>query len=169
MDGKVEILVRYVSVDKSDKPRPNPNKEDDKVREKSTGQLTIASSVLFNQAWKFAKSSIKNIATYQVGKYFRLTEDYINEMNLRNTMTIINKGATLLTSAIAGFKLGSVGGPIGSAIGTTIGVGAFLTNETINSIKSIEQQQIAINTANYTQAFNRKRAGLEDNGKGTLN
>ena len=140
-------------------PDENPPTATIKSEDNSSNALT---TILLHQFLTQAKNSIKNFATYEFGKYFQLSENYMAEQDMQNALTAINKVSSFATATVGGAILG---GPVGAVIG---GVG-WAANEGFQMYQKAEQNQIQLNQTNYETAFSRTRAGLYDNGRGTLN
>lgn len=144
-------------------PNPSPdNVPDDETKEKSSKTTSAITTILMHEFYNQAKAMVKNMATYEVGKYFSLTEDYMNETNMQNTLNVIGKVASFGTAMFAGAKLGGLPGVAIASVG-------WVGNEIYSMYQKAEQQQLQLNTTNYETAFARTRAGLSDNGRGTLN
>lgn len=115
-------------------------------------------ALTFNYAFNVTKSGL----LYAINRNYNLREDYMSEVALNNTFSLINKISSA-GSAIAAGAL--VGGIPGAVIG---GVG-WLGNEIMSAYQKYDQQQIGLNEMNYQSTFQRTRMGLIDGGRGTEN
>lgn len=105
---------------------------------------------------------IKQSASLGMKRYFSLTEDYIGENNLNNFSTTVSKVSGLVSSIKTGFETGGAAGGIIGAV--TWGVSEYIGYQSrINSYYS------SLNATNYNTSYERTRAGLVDNGRGTEN
>lgn len=135
----------------------------------SLEQATLGKNVLVYRLYESAKQTIKSTALYSAQKYFNLTENYKAQMDLNNTLSVIehisNIGTSILGGAIAGAKFGP-GGAFAGAVAGTITAGV---NVAINAAKAWDQQNLSLTQMNMQSAFQRTRLGLVDDGRGTLN
>lgn len=122
------------------------------------------------QAAHIAVNAVKNAGMYYLNRYLSLTENYQAEQDLSNTMTAISKAASLIGTVGAGAMGGmATGGPVGAAVGAVVAAVGWTVNETIDLVKTYDQQEISINEANGQSAFQSTRLGLSNGGRGTEN
>lgn len=136
---------------------------------KSIEAQTLGKSVLLNQAYQYTKTAVKSIVSYQINRYFSLTEDYKSEQILSNTLNIIGKVSALGSAIGAGAITGSAAGPVGTAIGAVVGAAGWTINEAIQGVHRFDQVGIQLNQMRYDVAFAKTKLGLIDGGKGTEN
>lgn len=122
----------------------------------------LAMNVLVNQAYGNAKAALIQSVEFNLNRYFTMHEDYMNENTYNNAKSYINKSKNAIVSIIAGFK---IGGPIGAAVA---GAG-WLVNQGMAEKSTMSQYYQGLNSANMETSFNRTRAGLINNSKGTEN
>lgn len=135
---------------------------------KTVEKETIGRNVLANQAFQYAKETIKNVGQYHIYKYFTLKENYLAETDYNNIMTGISKVSGFGASIAAGAMVGAKFGPVGAVAGAAIGVAGWGINESINVEKNLFQQQVQISTNNYQSQFQQTRLGLVS-GRGVTN
>lgn len=119
-------------------------------------------SVLFNQAFDVAQSLVIQGVQTTFNRYVSLKEDYITEQKVTNTINTINKISQIVTITAAGVKIGGV---IGGAIAAT----GALISEGVSLFNKYSGYYSTLNASNMNLAFNRTRAGLVNNGRGTEN
>ena len=129
---------------------------------KSIEKATVGKHVLLNQAYQNTKSLVIQTASTSINRYFSLSEDYIMQNTVSNTMTTLNKVKGLGQSVLLGAQMG---GPVGALFG----LGAWGVSEFINNQANLSSYYEGINAANYQTQYTRTRAGLVDNGRGTEN
>lgn len=129
---------------------------------KSIEKATVGKNVLLNQAYQNTKSLVIQTASTSINRYFSLSEDYIMQNTVSNTMTTLNKVKGLGQSVLLGAQ---IGGPVG----TFFGLGAWGVSEFITNQANLSSYYEGINAANYQTQYTRTRAGLVDNGRGTEN
>lgn len=119
------------------------------------------------------KSSIQIFKTSietSVNRNFSLTENYIGQQDYQNTKNIINKGKSFIGSLATGFVAGAAtGGVGGSVIGSVIGAVTWGANQQIQHKTDLSSYYQQLNAANFNTQFNRTRAGLVNEGRGTDN
>lgn len=134
---------------------------------KSLEKATLGKNVLIYRTYQQGKELIKNAATFQLQKYFNLTENYKAEQTLENALNVISNVSSIGTSIIGGALAGlSVGHPV---LGGVIGAGFAIGNQMLNTWKTYDQQNRQITTSNLQSAFQKTKLGLVDDGRGTLN
>jgi hypothetical protein len=106
--------------------------------------------------------AIKQSVNLGMKRYFSLTEDYISENNFNNFSTAISKTTGLAAGVIAG---ATAGGPLGAVIGA----GVWVNSEIISYRSRMSNYYSSLNATNYNTSYERTRAGLVDNGRGTEN
>lgn len=129
---------------------------------KSIEKATVGKNVLLNQAYQNTKSLVIQTASTSINRYFSLSEDYIMQNTVSNTMTTLNKVKGLGQSVLLGAQMG---GPVGALSG----LGAWGVSEFITNQANLSSYYEGINAANYQTQYARARAGLVDNGRGTEN
>lgn len=152
--GDVQSELVQTNSDKNNtKKTLKPNKKSEKI---------LGKSVLLNQTWNVAKSSIMDGIDTVAKRYSNLTENYRFDAIYGNTKTIISKGVGLVSTIAAG---ATIGGPVGGIIA---GVGYGISTG-IGMYKNYSQIRQGINANNYNMQFQQTRMNLIDNGKGTEN
>jgi hypothetical protein len=106
--------------------------------------------------------AVKQSVNLGMRRYFSLTEDYIAENTLSNISVAINKGVGLASNIIAG---ASAAGPAGAVVG----MAAWGVTEFSNYQARMSGYYSSLNATNYNNSYERTRAGLVDNGRGTDN
>ena len=171
MASKKDISITITYVEKKSKIKPNVAPEgEEKVKAKTQKQgVSALGSIVANEAFKQAKTIIKNLGTYSLNRYFNLTEDYLSEQTMQNVTTAIEKVTSIGTTIAGAVTIGSSFGPVGIALTTTIATVGWLINDGIEKEKRWQTARLAQNNANYNREFSAIRAGLIDGSKGTLN
>lgn len=113
-------------------------------------------------AIKLAKKLITNTVDTTVNRNLSLTENYIGQQTLSNVKTILGKAESLFTSVAFG---ASVGGPVGAAVA----VASWGTSQYFDYLNKKSSYYQALNATNAQTEFSQTRAGLYNEGKGTLN
>lgn len=129
-----------------------------KTAEKALKERFPVAGIAFGYAVNATKSSV----LYALNRNFSLKEDYQMEVTFNNTMNLISKFSSGVSAIGAGALIGGVPGAIMAAVGWGI-------NQVVSGYQKYDQQQISLNTMNYTSTFQRVRAGLVDGGRGTEN
>lgn len=171
MASKKDISITITYVEKKSKINPSVAPEgEEKVKAKTQKQgVSALGSIVANEAFKQAKTIIKNLGTYSLNRYFNLTEDYLSEQTMQNVVTAIEKVTSIGTTIAGAVTIGSSFGPVGIALTTTIATVGRLINDGIEKEKRWQTARLAQNNANYNREFSAIRAGLIDGSKGTLN
>ena len=141
----------------------------------SKGATTGAS--IANTAWisimttiaKQTLDNFKQVAVYDINKFFNLRDDYIGEMRLNHIKTAWQKGQSLMGAMSAGATMGAAGGTAGAVLGALMGGTFWAVSELISSYQRADTQRIALDNAKYQSAFQMTRLGLIDGGRGTEN
>lgn len=68
-------------------------------------------NVLVQQTRNYVKTDIQNIASYEINKWFTLTDDYIGQRTLTNAINVVSRVKNIALSIKAG---AIVGGPVGA-------------------------------------------------------
>mgnify|MGYP003517000119 FL=1 len=86
MASRKDISITITYVEKKSKIQPNVAPEgEEKVKAKTQKQgVSALGSIVANEAFKQAKTIIKNLGTYSLNRYFNLTEDYLKRMKILN-------------------------------------------------------------------------------------
>lgn len=119
-------------------------------------------AVLFKETLLLSKQTISNAINKSLTRYATLTEDYMTEQDLGNTMKVINFSAN---SVFAVSAAGSMGGVAGAGIA----LAAIGVNTVINLQSRLSSYYQSLNASNFNQQFTATRLGLVDGGKGTEN
>ena len=116
------------------------------------------------------KATALRAANISASRYFSLTENYIAENDLQNfknvTGGLLRVGTSIATNAWAGMK---IGGAYGAAAGAIIGAATWIVNEELNYQQKMSNYYQNLNATRYQTEFDRTRAGLVNEGKGTEN
>lgn len=129
---------------------------------KTLESSTIGKSVIANQVYQQSKQMLTQTIDLSVNRYYTLTEDYLGQTNYQHIKTSYSK-IKGLASSIAGGAM--VGGPIGAAVGAV----SWGVNEFIQNKANLSGYYQDLNASNFNMQFNRTRAGLIDEGRGTEN
>ena len=122
----------------------------------------LAMNVLVNQAYRNAKDALIKTVEFNLNRYFTMHEDYMNENTYNNAKAAIGKMASFGTTVAAGAMMG---GPIGASV-AAIGWGV---NQAMAEKSTMSQYYQGLNSTNMETSFNRTRAGLINNSRGTEN
>lgn len=160
----VEIKTTTYQEKKQQEGSPKKVVQDNKQEKKEEDTKAFAA-----MAVRKVSDLVVNSVEVSMNRYFSMSENYIAETDLKNTMTVINKGrslvSTVATSAMAGVALG----PYGAAAGAIIGASLWVGNEIINYQQRMSNYYQNLNATNYQTEFDRTRMGLTNEGKGTEN
>ncbi len=130
-------------------------KDSNKTNEKSN-------LLLVKDAANIAKDTVIKSVEISINRNLSLTENYIGQQTLSNVKTIASKTASLIGSVATGAV---AGGPIGAAIAAASwGIGQYFEYR-----QRMESYYRALNAANAQTEFSQTRAGLYNDGRGTLN
>jgi hypothetical protein len=136
----------------------------------SPKKKSSAKKYFMHKAMDQSRSLITKAASATINRYFDLSEDYITENTYKNTMVIVNKTRGLATSVIGGAMSGArIGGVWGAVAGAAIGAIGWGGSEYIQNKAALSSYYQSINAASMQTQFQRTRAGLVDNGRGTDN
>lgn len=124
--------------------------------------ISIGKTVILNQAYQQAKQMLNQTIDLSLNRYYTLTEDYLGQTNYQNIRNIYGK-VTGLAASIGGGAI--IGGPIGAAIGAV----SWGVNQYIQNKANLSGYYQDLNAANFNTDFNRTRAGLVNEGRGTDN
>ena len=125
----------------------------------------LVASVLVNQAYERTKQVVINEAMYQINKHFELTDDFEGKRDLNIALSIVGRTKNLATSTLAGAKLGSAGGPIGTVIGAVVGFSLGAVGDVISTYHKFDEQN-RINALRDAQLeYTRQRAGYSLTGE----
>ena len=136
---------------------------------KTMEKTIFGKHILLMSAYNTAKNTIKNQTFYYAQKYFDLTENYIAQQNLSNTMTAISKVAGFGSSVLGGAISGAEGGVPGMVVGAIIGGSTWAINEGLTLFHTYQEQNRMINLDKMQSTFAMTRMGLIDGGRGTEN
>jgi hypothetical protein len=136
---------------------------------KSAENVTIGKTVILNQAYQQAKQMLTQTIDLSLNRYYTLTEDYLGQTNYQHIRTAYGKVTGLASSIAGGAMTGGMAGPVGAAIGAVIGATSWGINQTIQNQANLSGYYQDLNAANFNMQFNRTRAGLVNEGRGTDN
>ena len=153
-----KIVIEVLNTEKTivDKRRDKTEQEIEKEKKDKMAKA------IQHQAVQTAKRLVKQAAEASISHYVRMKEDYMLENNFNALKLVGSKGLGLYSAITAGTV---VGGPVGAAIGAA----GWAISETISVGTRWLDTYATINEVSYNKTFNRVRAGLIDNGKGTEN
>lgn len=129
--------------------KPKPPKQGTKSDKSNLSNVT---SVLLHEAYNYAKQEVISIASYEINKYFTLTDDYIGQRNLSVAKSVISKAVGIGTTIGAGF---ATGGVVGGAI-AIIGSGVTLATDIY---QNYDNERIKLMQQNAQLAYSRQRLG----------
>lgn len=136
---------------------------------KYTESVTIGKTVILNQAYQHAKQMLSQTIDLSLNRYYTLTEDYLGQTNYQHIRTAYGK-VTGLASAIAGGAMaGSITGPGGAVVGAIISAASWGVNQYVQNKANLSNYYQDLNASNFNTEFNRTRAGLVNEGRGTEN
>lgn len=172
---KITIEILSSEGDSSQKKEQKPENDVKKainkimhpIKNSSLGDK--ASFVIINQAFQQAKQMLVQGADYMFGRYYSLTEDYIGQTNYQNIKTAYSKVASGASSIIGGALTGASAGPAGAVIGAVIGAISWGFGEYTQNQAILSNYYQDLNSANFNTQYNRTRAGLINEGRGTEN
>lgn len=130
-------------------------------REKSEPQNDIDSNlkvsslfdnVLVNQVYQGLKGEISEMAMYGINRHLTLTDNYVAERYLTNSLNVITRTISFGGAVLAGFKVGGVAGAV---------IGAVISgvSTTFDIVKNFDQQNIHIRQMDKQLEYQRQRAG----------
>ena len=128
----------------------------------------LGKAVLAERAFYKTLSYSKSLARATIGMVNTLSEDYIGENLYNNISKTIDTGLSAVYMVTSGSTIGAMAA--GTALGGAIlGAGAFAFGETVQQIERYSQYYRNLNASNFSTSYNRVRAGLSDNNRGTEN
>lgn len=140
------------SVPATPEPPKTPKAPDTTSTTSDKSNLTAVQSALLHEAYNYAKQELLTIASYEINKYFSLTDDYIGQRNLSVAKSVISKAMGIGSTIMAGFAMGGVAG------GAIAIVGSGVTLAT-DIFQNYDNERIRINQQNKQLAYSRQRAG----------
>lgn len=146
------------------KKKPRKTKEE-KEREERIKAIKVVSMYALNNVKDDLVDFVQNISNRSLS----LTENYLAQNNKAKTMKAVKSTASLASSIIAGVKLGSIGGPIGIAVGTAVSIASWGAGQFLNYQNRMSNYYQQINESNFNTEFSQVRAGLINNSRGTEN
>ncbi len=160
MEGEVIVYIKN-QTNSGNGTAINPKTGQEQQPEEETGALQRSSlaSVMINQAYEYAKSIVVNEVSYEVNKYFDLTDDYETKRDLNIAIGVAKKVGGIAVSTAAGAKLGASFGPVGAIIGGVIGFTGSTVGEAINIYQSYDKQSITMKQRNKQLEYTRVRSG----------
>lgn len=123
----------------------------------SVAEISIV-AVLANQVYGQAKGLVKNATLYYVNRHLTLKEDYINERNLTNALTLINKGASFVTTVAGGAMVGNIAGAVIAAVG-------WGASQMLSEYQRFDTAHRNLSENKINLAFQRTRVGLSGEGR----
>lgn len=117
--------------------------------------------LLAKDAYKVVKSGLMQAVDTVVNNNLSLTENYIGQRTLSNVKNVLGKAESLVSSIMVGSTLG----PVGIAL-SVVSWGTTQYFDMLNKRRSYYQ---ALNAATAQTEFSQTRAGLYNDGRGTLN
>ena len=125
----------------------------------------LVASVLANQVYERTKQTVINEAMYQINKHFELTDDFEGKRDLNIALSVIGRTKNLATSTLAGAKLGSAGGPIGTVVGAVVGFSLGAIGEAVSIYHKFDEQDRANALRDAQLDYTRQRAGYSLTGE----
>lgn len=129
----------------------------------------IGKNIIVGQAYQYAKNAIKSSATYEINKYFSLTENYSAQQDMDNALTSIGKVVSFTTTVGSGALTGAAAGPAGAIVGAIVATVGWVGNEAIQTYQRFDQQTRSLAGMNVESSFQLTRMGLVDGGRGSYN
>lgn len=129
---------------------------------KTLESSTIGKSVIANQVYQQSKQMLSQTIELSINRYYTLTEDYLGQTNYQHIRTSYSKIKGLAASVAGGAMFGGIAG-------AALGVVSWGINESIQNIANLSGYYQDLNASNFNMQFNRTRAGLIDEGRGTEN
>lgn len=114
-----------------------------------------------HSAFDYAKNTLLKSVNTVINTNLSLSENYIGQQTLSNINTILSKGESL----VKGISLGSVAGWVGIGIS----VASWATTQYFDFLSKKSSYYQALNAATAQTEFSQTRAGLYNDGRGTLN
>ena len=136
---------------------------------KSSEKNLLAKSLILNQAYGIAKTDIMEGVGVAFQRYTTLKEDYMFNNTVNHVSTSVNKVMSAGNAVLAGAMTGSVGGPVGAVIGASVALAGYGVSQGFQYQARMSNFNTALNETNTNTNFNRMRAGLIDNSRGTEN
>lgn len=175
-ERKIVIEVRYV--DGQGKPGENPNDPDEPDTpgtDDSTGEARnkwfakLVKSPLTRRVLSTAKNTVISGINMALTRRYQLTEDYIANTDLKNTMTTISKVGNLALGVVGGAIGGASFGPAGIAVGVATAVVGWGVSELYQHSQRMTTAYANLNATNAQTAYLASRAGLINGNRGTGN
>ena len=143
--------------------QPGDNGGDEKYPEGGNKKEKNKTAMLLaKDAYRVAKNTVVKAVDTAVNTNLSLTENYIGQQALTNVKTVLSKAESLVSSVAIG---ATAGGPVGAAL-AIVSWGTTQYFDVLNKRRSYYQ---ALNAASAQTEFSQTRAGLYNEGKGTLN
>lgn len=165
-----KITIEIITKSENGTTPQQPDNEPEEKEKASSEGKTLLKSFILNQSYQTAKKLIVQSVDASVNNYISLTEDYMAENTYNKVKTTVSKitsaGSMIVGGAVAG---GQVGGFVGAIIGGTIGAIGWGVSEYINYQARMGAYYRTLNASNIEKDYMRRRSGLYDDGKGTLN
>lgn len=158
---EVVITIKQDSVATPEKPNEQAT-GDNKIAEatKKSGGISAGMSVLVNQVYQHMRTQVETEAKYQVNKYFNMRDDYINQRNMNNALSVIGMAVSFGASVVAGAKLGASFGGVGAVVGAIAGATFSGVSTGLSIYRALDQQNISISQLNAQLSFARERTGF---------
>lgn len=156
---------------KEQKPENDVKKALNKIMHplKNSSLSDKASFVVVVYALEQARKMLVQGADYMFGRYYSLTEDYIGQTNYQNIKTAYGKVTGGVSSIFGGALVGSLAGPVGAVAGAVIGAFSWGVGEHTQNQSILSNYYQDLNSTNLNTQYNRTRAGLINEGRGTEN
>lgn len=152
MANNGEIVIRIVGEGEGTnevQPQPSQPKKKDKNND-LLGTAVMLSVV--KRAGEELKQIAISEATYEIGKYMRLTDNYFGQQNLNIAKNIVNRASNIGMSIAGGFVVGGPFGAIAAAAVSAVNLG-------VDIYQNYDQQNIRLRQMDTNLSFNRQRAG----------
>lgn len=149
---EVNLVITEKQGDTDTPSVPKPSTPESKPASQDNTNLNATTSVLLHEAYNYAKQTITQIASYEINKYFNLSDDYQTQRNVTIAKNVISK-ATGMGTAIAG------GFVAGGAVGGAIAIVGSVASLGVEIAQNYDQERIKLNQANAQLSYSRLRAG----------
>ena len=156
----IEIIDGSGEGDKEgEKEKKKTKKTTKKIKEE------IIKADLYKQNIKQIWNETIKIAEFQMNRYFKFGEDYINQNLYENVKRSISKASQIggTYSAIAGMAAS------GNAVGAGIMAISSVISEGMQYYQRMSSYYQSLNATNYQTGFSATRAGLVNDSRGTEN
>lgn len=160
MEGEVIVYIKNQTTSGNGTAiNPKTGQEQEPEEETGASERSTLASVMINQAYEYAKSIVVNEVTYEVNKYFDLSDDYESKRDLNIALGVAKKVVGVGVATASGAKIGAKFGPVGAVIGAVIGFGGSTIGEAINVYQAYDKQSITMKQRNKQLEYTRVRVG----------